>query len=300
MTTPNNLAHKAFQHQPADRIPKGELWLGTALLEQSGLKDDLEGHIAFRKNMHMDTLFLPISLDLDDNEIQGYRYFKPDQIQPACDTTDFFTGVVVDGPFQRMVDQLGLMTVLMDWRRNKKKLEQVYDAEKAKVIELIGTCLKSDMSAVVIADDIAAEQGPYLNPLEANELFLPFYQETAQRLRKAGKYPLLHSCGNFSAFIPELVSCGFSGFAACQCESLDLKHLKQRFGSEITFMTGIRGDLLLAKTITDDMKKSFEAQVKTLAKNGGFILSTSTGVYHRAHIKQLQEIYLTADGCDVN
>ncbi|MBT8342011.1 MAG: hypothetical protein HKP58_00350 [Desulfatitalea sp.] len=296
MEEPLNPVHLAFQHQAADRLPKGELWLGTRLFAPLGLKDDLQGHISLRKRLDMDILCLPVSVESDYHDVQGYRYFTPDHlVQAGKDAPGLFHAAILDGPFQRMVDQLGLMKVLLDWRRNRKGLNEIYAAEASRVNALADACLETDVHAIVIADDIAASNGPYLNPTESGALFFPFFERMVSRIHGRKKYAMLHSCGNFTAYVPQLVQCGFNAFAACQCEHLNLAALKTSYGQEITFMTGIPGDLIQAESITAAMKTSLKGLVKMLAETGGFILATSTGLYNPGHINRLTQIYQMAD-----
>ncbi|MBW1829356.1 MAG: hypothetical protein JRI74_08035 [Deltaproteobacteria bacterium] len=291
---------KIFRHQISDRIPRTELWLGTAILKKAGLEDDLNGHLALRKRLGMDLLFLPVSMDTPFNATLGYRYFTLDEVKEASETSDLFFGVVMDGPFQRMVEKKGLITVLTDWMRNRQGIEECYQKEAAGVIELIQNCLDLNVGAVVIADDIAADKAAYLNPVESKELFMPFYSEAVTQIHERNAYALLHSCGNFSAYIPELINSGLDGLAACQSDCMDLLSLKKNYGSELVFMAGIEADLFHSNSLTRHMKQSLENLLKKLSQGGGFILCSSCGMYDVDFLSKLQEIYRLADDAEMS
>ncbi len=295
MKSPKDRGHAVFHHQTTAMIPRGELWLGTRLLNQAGLADDVKGHIKIRNRLGMDVLGLPFSNEQTHNTSQGYRYFDGKAIKSAYEETDLFIMVVVDGPFQRMADKNGLMAILKGWIRNRSELENAYQKESRAVAASVEECLNYKLDAVVVADDLASDNAPYLNPSESGKLFMPFYMDTVEKIHDKGAYALFHCCGDFSAYIPDLVRCEFDGFAACQCERLDLVSLKKKYGARLTFMTGIRGDLFGTIPISAGAKVSLHKYLKELCRDGGFILSTSTGLFQTDYVKRIQELYYIAD-----
>lgn len=278
------------------RIPRGELWLGSDVLKHKGYEDNVEGHIALRKMAGMDVIFFPVAEDASVFSGQGYRYFVPEDVVNAAAKADIITGIVVDGPFQRIVNKMGLMTVLMAWGRNRLELEKAYHAEALQVEILIETCLKADIDAIVIADDIAADRGPYIDPLQSKRLFLPFYKNIAHKIAAENVSTLFHSCGDFSGHVSDLIRCGIDGFTACQCELLDILNVKNTYGPGLILMSGIRSDFIMKNRISEALKYSFMDMIQTLCRSSGFILSTSTGVYTMDAFEKLREIYRMVDG----
>ena len=103
-----------FSHQEQDRIPRGELWLGKKLFQNNKLEDDLSGHIQLRKKLGMDLLFLPVSGHNTPSQDMDYRWFSLAEVKMAVETSDLFVGVIIDGPFQRMVTRHGLTAILTE------------------------------------------------------------------------------------------------------------------------------------------------------------------------------------------
>ena len=90
MSNSCEIVKKAFEHQSVDRLPRGEVWLGTDLLRKANLEDNLKGHLALIERLGQDILCLPISNDLSINKGLGYRYFNFKELEEASRMSDIF------------------------------------------------------------------------------------------------------------------------------------------------------------------------------------------------------------------
>ena len=98
----------ALTNQSQGSVPKGELWLGTELLNRAGFIDTLENHLRIVEQLGQDMICLPVTDDTSDKPAMGYRYFKYPKLREAIRTSDRFVAAVVDGPFQELANQMGL------------------------------------------------------------------------------------------------------------------------------------------------------------------------------------------------
>ncbi len=296
MNESKNRVKKAFEHRISHRIPRGEVWVGTAVLAQAGLEDHVAGHAAFCRRMGMDLLVLPLAEEARRDETQGYRYFTLEEIQTLSEIKDLFTAVVVDGPFQRLTQSKGLMEVFTLRARDRAHFESAYAQEAAGVENLIRESGEFALDAFIIADDIASEKSTYFNPEEIRGTFMPFYKKISGLIHhRAGTRALFHSCGNIGALIDDLIDCAFEGLAACQGSALDLASLKKRNGSRLTLMAGIDAELLQAPFLDASRKDVFSNSVGPLSRKGGFILSSSCGLYSPDFLERLRALYALAD-----
>ena len=283
-----------FSHQYQGGIPKGEIWLGKQLFQGSSLEDNLSGHIQLRKQLGMDLLFFPISGQNAPTQNMDYRCFSLAEVKKAVEISDLFVGVIIDGPFQRMVTRHGLTTILTGLKRHEAEIVGELKEETEDVEALVSQCLELTIDAVVIADDIAYQHSTYMNPEDMVKLFTPLYSDLVLRVKAGGAYALFHSCGNIAMFLDQLVACGFDGLAACQGQCLDLVSIKEKYSS-LTLLAGIDADLLESGSMDEMQKREFSHRVISLAKGGGFILASSCGLYSRSSCQRLMELYKIAD-----
>jgi hypothetical protein len=285
----------AFEHRSAGTLPRGELWLGTELLRKANLEDNLEGHLSLIERLGQDIICLPLSNGRTMNEALGYRYFDLHELAEVSGINNLLVIVLIDGPFQRLVDKRGLMNVLTGWRREREEFKKAYEQEQAAVGVLIRRSLDLPIGAVVIADDVAGERALFVGPDDLQELCSSFYTQVVSEIHSGHAYALLHSCGNITTLIPHLVSYGFDGLAAIQHRTNDLIALKKRYGSALTFMAGIEADVLEAEKLSSSDRKEYESIVRALFTGGGFILCSSSGLYAGGFLERVQELYRIAD-----
>lgn len=290
-----NIVKKAFEHQPGGRLPRGELWLGTDLLRKANLKDNLQGHLALVEQLGQNILCLPLSDHLSMNKAAGYRTFRLKDLEEASRMKAFFLGALIDGPFQRLVDKKGLMTILTEWKREGHGVAKDYEKERIEVDLLIKRCLEFPVDAIIIADDLAGEHSPFVDPHDIQTLFSPFYTQAVSEIHRRHCYALFHSCGNITRLIPQLVSYRFDGLAAIQHRPNDLISIKEKYGSGLTLMAGIEPAMLVAREMPSDGLKEYERLLRTLSPGGGFILCSSSGLYSGDFIERIQELYRIAD-----
>jgi len=278
-----------------NHIPRGELWLGTGLFTQAGLEDTLENHFRMADRLDHAMVCLPVSDTSSSKPALGYRYFDDTHIKGAAALYDKPIFAVVDGPFQAMVNQMGLMQVLTDWIGNRKGVFDAYKAESEKTLTLISQVIEHPISALVITDDFASNSGPFVSPSDINSLCSPFYTRAVQRVKESGAAIFLHSCGNLSRLIPTIKAWQIDGFAAIQSRVNDLEQLYQAFDSNIMIMTGIESELLDTDPPCAAAKKHFEQIVETFGKTQDLILCSSCGLYKEQYLNIIKKIYSIAD-----
>jgi hypothetical protein len=287
---------RAFNHENQERIPRGELWLASGLFEQSGLEDDLAGHVQLRTRLGMDLLFLPASLDGISADSQlGYRYFTPREIDEAAQVDNLFVGVIIDGPFQRMAQAQGLSSIFRDWCESKQDLIGLLGNRCTEILDLIGDCVRAGLDAIVIADDIAWDKSTYLSPEDLRTALGPLYADLVKQIKQNDAHALFHSCGDIKGFLPDLVAVGFDGLAGIQSGCTDLVRAKQRYGDRITLIAGIEDELLQPQFATPERERAFAELVRTLSTGGGFILGSSCGLYAANFVERLPAVYDLAD-----
>jgi uroporphyrinogen decarboxylase len=284
-----------FEHEEQRTIVRAELWLGRSCFKEFQMDDSLEGHLSLRSRLGMDLLFLPLSVPGFSDSPMDYRRFGVADIEEAIKISDLFVAVILDGPFQRLVDKHGLLPLLSGFKDDEKAVFRRFEREFADLGVILKQCLEMNVGAVVVADDLAYQHATYMNPEAYEKLLGPLYSNVVAEIHTKGAYALFHSCGNITALIPQLVAYGFDGLAACQDQCLDLFSIKKVYGARLTFLAGMDADILEAESLTEARKKEFSSSLKLLAKGGGFILSSSCGLNSRNSLQRLQELYHVAE-----
>jgi uroporphyrinogen decarboxylase len=293
MTGSLDLVRTALELGKPTRLPRGELWINSKVLEGAQLKDNLEGHLSLRQTLGMDLLSLPLSSEDGYNPYQGYHYFNLDDVRESVRHSDLFVMVVLDGPFQRLTLREGLMGVFGSWKETIEAFKEQCLREAQATERLIGPCLGAGIEAFVVADDLAYEQSTYFGPRDFEETLAPFYSTVVKSIHAGGARALFHSCGNIRSFVPRLRSSGFDGFAACQVRHLGRVPFPEEHPSVI--LGGIEAEHLESRTFDKEHQQQFQSSVQDLATGGGLILGSSCGLYKPEFLDRIKLLYELAE-----
>jgi hypothetical protein len=284
------LKKRIMQGSPSN-MPRGELWLGTELFKSLGLDDTVESHLVLAERLDHAMVCLSVSDHGAVSADSGYRYFTVKEVKQGIASGNKPVFAVIDGPFQALVNTLGLMNVLTGWMSDREEIVKAYRVESEKRLELIFRVLEHPPAAVVITDDMAFDNGPLIRPEDLATLCGSFYEKAIQCVHQISVPVLLHSCGNISKLIPTFKTWEIDGFAAIQSGLNDLEGLYRGFDSDIMVMAGIESDLLDAGSFSNSVIQQLDHLMSVMGTSGSLILSSSCGLYKREYLEQIKRIY---------
>ncbi len=189
---------------------------------------------------------------------------------------DLFVSAQVGGPISSLQWALG-MENMMVWCLTDPEAMCTF-AWKLIEFEIHRACrfLDRGADAILIADDIAHNTGPFLRPATMERFGWPFYREMICRIKAHRDVPvLLHTDGDVRSQLPLIVGCGFDGLQSLQPSAhMDILAVKQHYGHQLCLW----GNLDLDRLMTFGTPEEVAEQTRWLCRNigieGGFILST--------------------------
>ncbi len=281
----------AFEHCSPERIPRGEFWIDTRVLSERQIEDTIHGHVVLCREMGMDFISIPVASS--DSSDFGYRMFKPPEIKELA-RSGFFVTAVVDGPFQILVNRIGLRRALTDIAKKTDEIRRTVSNQARQVSSLLEVCISNGADVVMIAEDIAYDRGTFFSPTTFHNLLYPAYRKLMDTIHNCGAFAVYHSCGDINGVIPDIVSLGVDGLS-CQAECMDLSSLKREYGAKLTLFTGVSRELLDSTTISSRHRQQFSKIVTKLGEGGGFVLSSSSGMSSTHIVSNLLQLYGIAD-----
>jgi uroporphyrinogen decarboxylase len=281
----------AFSHRMSGRLPRGEFWIGTSIFAERKIEEGVKAHVAFCLEMGMDFVSIPVGRS--GNSGLGYRTFNPSEIRHATES-GLFVVAVLSGPFQRLVDKKDLRIVLADIAADPGGTRKAIEREARIVNSVAENCTDNGADAVMMAEDIAFDSGSFFSPTIFHDVIQPLYSKFVDNVHRRGALALFHSCGNITNVTPDIISSRFDGLS-CQMECLDILLLKRTYGAQITLFTGLSREFLENKSPSSEQKQRFSQIIKGLGANGGFALSSSSGLYSSNMANNLRELYRLTD-----
>jgi uroporphyrinogen decarboxylase len=112
-----------------------------------------------------------------------------------------------------------------------------------------------------------------------SELWTKFFKKRLRKLydavHDAGLPVSIHSCGDISEIIPDLIEIGVNMITPLQAEALDFEFLKKEYGRDLTFWGGISTQKTMPYGTPEEVRSEIREKIKLMGKGGGYILAPS-------------------------
>ncbi len=133
-----------------------------------------------------------------------------------------------------------------------------------------------EFDGAFIYDDMGYRNGPLFSPQMYRDQCFPAHKKICDFFHEHDLKVILHSCGNVTALVPDLIRAGFDCLQPLEVKAgMDLLALKEQYGQELAFMGGID-----VRKMANPDPRVIEDEIRTkvgIAKrDGGYI-------YHSDH-----------------
>ena len=179
--------------------------------------------------------------------------------------------------YERAWTLRGIENLLMDFYINPQFVNQLFDAICDYNLRQIDKALEYDIDAVYFGDDWGQQIGLIMGYDLWKEFIYPRLQRMYGRVHQAGKYVMIHSCGDVDELFDDLISIGLNCFNPFQPEVMDVDELLLRYRGRLAF----HGGLSMQKTLPFGTKEDVARESRhllELGRDGGYIFSPSHSV----------------------
>lgn len=180
--------------------------------------------------------------------------------------------------FERSWSLRGMENMLMDMIEAPEFVHELLGRITEYNLAQIDFTVKKDVDCIMLGDDWGSQSGLIMGPGPWREFIKPCLAKMYGRIRDAGKYVMIHSCGDVKSLFPELVECGLNIFNPFQPETMDPYETKSEFQGRLSFYGGISVQRLLPFGTPDEVRAETLKLARTLGKGGGYIASPSHAI----------------------
>lgn len=179
--------------------------------------------------------------------------------------------------YERAWTMRGMSNLLMDFYLNPdfvhKLLDRIVDYNLAQVDE----ALKYDIDAVYFGDDWGQQHGLIMGYDLWKEFIYPRLKRMYGHVRAAGKYVMIHSCGDVDELFDDLIDIGLNCFNPFQPEVMDVYDILPRYRGRLAFHGGLSMQRILPFGTREEVVQESERLLR-LGADGGYIFSPSHSV----------------------
>jgi len=216
---------------------------------------------------------------LKEPEMGGYRIPEPnldfvDEVtvnMMAANKDSYKFGKIGFSLFERAWSLRGFENFLGDLAGEEDFVCGLLDQILEYNIKIIDRALTYPIDGFFFGDDYGQQRGLLMSPATWRKYFKPRMKIMFEKAKLAGKSVALHSCGNLSDILGDLIDIGLDVYQTVQPEIYGLKEIKDKFGAHLTFWGGISTQKTLPYVTPDEVKKTAREAIKILGKGGGYI-----------------------------
>jgi uroporphyrinogen decarboxylase len=179
--------------------------------------------------------------------------------------------------FERAWTLRGMDNLLMDMVERPEWVETLLARITEHNLGQIRRAVALGVDAVYFTDDYGMQSGLMISRDHWRHFFKPGLARLFAAVREAGKYTILHSCGNVAELFDDLVEIGLHCFNPFQPEVMDIVALKKAYHGRLAFYGGLSLQKTLPLGSPDDVRRETEARI-ALGREGGYIIAPSNVV----------------------
>jgi len=142
------------------------------------------------------------------------------------------------------------------------------------------------------SDDLGHQNGPMIGPDTFHEFMFPFYEEIGKAVHDNDMHFWLHSCGDNTLLMEDLITAGVDVLHPVQKHCMDERAIAEEFGDRISFLAGIDVQHTLQEKDADGVRREVRFLMDTFdSQKGGMCIGAGNGIVSGTPIENI-EAYL--------
>jgi uroporphyrinogen decarboxylase len=179
--------------------------------------------------------------------------------------------------YERAWTLRGMENLLIDFHDQPGFVHELFEAIADYNIAQAREAVKHDIDAVYFGDDWGQQHGLQMGPQRWREFILPQLRRMYSAVREAGKFVMIHSCGDVDELFDDLVDAGLNCFNPFQPEVMDVHELLPRYRGRLAFHGGLSTQRTLPHGSVEDVQRE-SRQLLELGREGGYIFAPAHDV----------------------
>ena len=179
--------------------------------------------------------------------------------------------------YERAWTLRGLENLLIDFHEQPAFVDELFGAIADYNVAQIREALKHDIDAVYFGDDWGQQRGLQMGPRLWRRFIYPALRRMYGVVRRAGKFVMIHSCGDVDELFDDLVGAGLSCFNPFQPEVMEVGTLLPAYRGRLAFHGGLSTQKTLPFGTVEDVRAETRRLLE-LGREGGYIFAPAHDV----------------------
>ena len=179
--------------------------------------------------------------------------------------------------YERAWTLRGLEALMTDFIDHPAFVHELLAASAEYNIAQVREALRYDIDAVYFGDDWGQQRGLQMGPAIWHEFILPQLRRMYRVVRAAGKFVMIHSCGDVDELFDDLIEAGVDCFNPFQPEVMDVFALLPQYRGRLAFHGGLSTQRTLPFGTVDEVRAETRRLVE-LGRAGGYVFAPAHDV----------------------
>jgi uroporphyrinogen decarboxylase len=174
----------------------------------------------------------------------------------------------------------GMENLMIDYYVEPDKIAQLHGAMAEQYSRYIAeACRRLEPDGFFTSDDLGHQTGPMMSPGIFHDLIYPHYCTVGATIRDAGMHFWLHSCGDNTLLLPDLIDAGVDVFHPVQKHTMNEAAIAAEFGGKITFLVGVDVQHVLQEADPDGVREEVRFLIDTFDRpEGRMCIAAGNGI----------------------
>jgi uroporphyrinogen decarboxylase len=179
--------------------------------------------------------------------------------------------------FERAWTMRGMENLMFDFIDHPDFVHALFKAIADYNIAQVREAVKYDIDAVYFGDDWGQQQGLIMGKPFWDAYIKPQLRRMYGTVRQAGKFQMIHSCGDVDELFDDLIDLGLNCFNPFQPEVMDTTAMLQAYRGRLAFHGGLSTQRTLPKGTEKEVRRESRRLLEQ-GRAGGYIFAPSHAV----------------------
>ncbi|MFA6135384.1 MAG: uroporphyrinogen decarboxylase family protein [Phycisphaerae bacterium] len=174
----------------------------------------------------------------------------------------------------------GMENLMLDYYDNGDQIHRLHEALCNQYVGLIRRAGREfQPDGFWTSDDLGNQRQLMMKPDHFREFLKPYYRRVATACHECGMHFWMHSCGNNTEVLDDLIEVGLDVFHPVQKHTMEEREIARRFGDRLTFLVGFDVQQLLPKGSPEEVRAEVRHLIDTFDRpDGGMCLAAGNGI----------------------
>ena len=225
----------------------------------------------------------PVNTLLDDRNIEKLMFPDPDDpsrfrhITPIIEAneTRYIVAKISRCLFERAWSLRGMQNLMMDFIESPDFVHELFGRLADFSVNILENLRGFPIDAVRFSDDWGGQRGLLISPEMWRRFLKPHLKRMYGKAKSMGYTVFIHSCGDITAILDDLVEIGVDVFNPFQPEVMDIETVIDRYRGRLAFDGGLSIQKTLPFGTPEDVRKEVRQRLGLAKKYGGYIIGPS-------------------------